>query len=290
MSDIIYHYCSVDTFALIVTNGTIRLSDITQSNDWSEIKWSVPIVKMAFKSLIEKVFKSKKYNSIKKSIFEIVDNYINLYFESNYKMVLACCFSEAKDLLSQWRGYADDGKGFSIGFSMMHLKDMLATNQNENYELLIGKIEYDEEVQKKDICNIVKLLEEYLLSFKNIDNFLENKKNYTELNDKIRDIFNKIFRKSILFKNPFFEEEKEWRIALIFNNDDFAEIKIEESNISFYKRDGSLIPYIDMKFCNKNCVVELIAGPKNKTCKITEFLAYNKYINVDLLKSKGSYR
>lgn len=26
------------------------------------------------------------------------------------------CFSERKDCLSQWRGYADDGKGMAIGF------------------------------------------------------------------------------------------------------------------------------------------------------------------------------
>lgn len=30
---------------------------------------------------------------------------------------LGFCLSEKPDLLSQWRGYADDGQGLSIGFN-----------------------------------------------------------------------------------------------------------------------------------------------------------------------------
>ena len=33
-----------------------------------------------------------------------------------YNVALGTCFSEERDLLSQWRGYANDGAGFSVTF------------------------------------------------------------------------------------------------------------------------------------------------------------------------------
>ena len=35
----IYHYCSLDTFAQIIKNKTIRLSDLNKTNDYMEKKW-----------------------------------------------------------------------------------------------------------------------------------------------------------------------------------------------------------------------------------------------------------
>ena len=39
MRDIVYHYCSIDTFFSIIHNSTLRLSDINKVNDYSERKW-----------------------------------------------------------------------------------------------------------------------------------------------------------------------------------------------------------------------------------------------------------
>lgn len=35
------------------------------------------------------------------------------------------CFSYQNDLLSQWRGYADDGRGAAIGFDLDVLKEVV---------------------------------------------------------------------------------------------------------------------------------------------------------------------
>lgn len=36
LPDVVYHYCSVETFYQIITNHTLRLSDIEKSNDFME--------------------------------------------------------------------------------------------------------------------------------------------------------------------------------------------------------------------------------------------------------------
>lgn len=44
---------------------------------------------------------------------------------SNFLMKTFCvCFSESKDKLSQWRGYAQDGKGIAIGFDRGVLEEL----------------------------------------------------------------------------------------------------------------------------------------------------------------------
>ena len=43
-SNIVYHYCSLDTFNLIISNKTLRVSDIRKSNDSEELLWYTKFV------------------------------------------------------------------------------------------------------------------------------------------------------------------------------------------------------------------------------------------------------
>lgn len=36
---VIYHYCSPEVFDLIITEGTIRLSNLDKTNDYMEEEW-----------------------------------------------------------------------------------------------------------------------------------------------------------------------------------------------------------------------------------------------------------
>ena len=57
--DVLWHYCSPETFELILTNKTIRLSDVTRCLDKQEIKYA----KNKYCSLLRKDIKpiSQKY-------------------------------------------------------------------------------------------------------------------------------------------------------------------------------------------------------------------------------------
>ena len=48
-----------------------------------------------------------------------------------------CLFSESKDKLSQWRGYAQDGKGIAIGFNKDVLEEL---NQISKFHTAFGKV------------------------------------------------------------------------------------------------------------------------------------------------------
>ena len=83
--------------------------------------------KKSFEEYYNKIFSYE----VKKSI----QNYINinkflaineLLKEKSKKIKrYICCFSGDGDLLSQWRAYADDGRGISVGFKKSQIKDFL---------------------------------------------------------------------------------------------------------------------------------------------------------------------
>ena len=60
---------------------------------------------------------------------------------SNFLMKTFCvCFSGSKDKLSQWRGYAQDGKGIAIGFDKELLEEL---NQISEFHIAFEKVIYD---------------------------------------------------------------------------------------------------------------------------------------------------
>ena len=118
---LIYHYCSMDTFNIIMKNKTLRLSDITKSNDSQEKL----LIYNHLKKAMTNAFKSL-HLTIKPEDSDGVGSYLSTAKKDLDEVVhqksLVICFSKAEDLLSQWRGYANDGRGFSIGFDLELLK------------------------------------------------------------------------------------------------------------------------------------------------------------------------
>ena len=123
---ILYHYCSVETLLSIIQNKTIWLSDASKTNDSSELKYIFDF----FTATVDVILESygNKYNDlIKEKVRKIINSTMEgLVYDkiriAKYKKNFICCFSEAKDLLSQWRAYANDGNGVAIGFSSDMLK------------------------------------------------------------------------------------------------------------------------------------------------------------------------
>ncbi len=106
--DILYHYCSNESFYLIVSSKSIHMSSLSLSNDKKEGK----LVTEVFMSIVNENDNNNIYKRQLKdkllALEQIVDG-------------VGFCLSEEGDLLSQWRGYADDASGVSIGFSRKNL-------------------------------------------------------------------------------------------------------------------------------------------------------------------------
>jgi len=51
--ELIYHYCSLETFVQIIKNKTIRLSDLDKTNDYMEKRWGMELLQEALKGELE---------------------------------------------------------------------------------------------------------------------------------------------------------------------------------------------------------------------------------------------
>ena len=106
---VLYHYCSTDSFYKIISDGMIKLSSLSFSNDSREGRLARDTIE---KLCIENKLSPDKTNHIK--------GVINLLEERTDSH--GFCLSERGDLLSQWIMYADDANGISIGFSKEYLR------------------------------------------------------------------------------------------------------------------------------------------------------------------------
>lgn len=308
----IYHYCSLDTFTKIVSGKTLRLSDISKSNDSTEINWITKYIKEVF---------IKSYNddnagyfktSLPIEIFEeLVDFNMKNFFSDEIRMYefFVCCFSEKSDLLSQWRGYADDGNGVSIGFDKEIIDNFVKLIDNRTIKssvIRVDKVVYKESEQRKIVKSIsldliAKLKEQIKLFSKNndIDRPLlssdDIKKNCLA---PFNNAFLKLFEESIFSKNIFFKEEAEWRICRYSEvNERVDEIKIsDEINISkvmYFNRRNDIVPYLNLFFdkMKSNFIKEVILGPKcNARIEDIETYLKSNGINSVVKRSEGTYR
>ena len=301
---IVYHYCSLDVFTKIISGKSIRLSDITKSNDSMEILWITKYIEEIFDEEFQKETEKTKYfkEDYPKDVFtELREHYSKEFFDEEQKLYsyFVCCFSEKGDLLSQWRGYADDGNGIAIGFDGDILKQIGKPSANDPISTDIfnfNKIEYSEYSQKTQIR---KIASDLITELKEV---AKSKPSDIKQNSMkaYNTCFLKLFNLSIFMKNPFFKEEQEWRICHwteITPKNKTSGIHINDgvtlSDIGYHQRRDDMIPHIDLSFekSSKSMIKEIIIGPK---CKVREndiktFLISNG-IDCQISKSKGTYR
>ncbi|TGM16527.1 DUF2971 domain-containing protein [Leptospira selangorensis] len=101
--DVIYHYCSLDSFTKIIESGSLFLTHHSGMNDRSD---SI----LFYEILIETAQKKAT-----KENFQILEKFIYTFY-LNIKDYFIASFSKKPDLLNQWKMYGDNGNGISIGF------------------------------------------------------------------------------------------------------------------------------------------------------------------------------
>lgn len=267
---ILYHYCPAESFKAIIENKTLRFCDLYHMNDMAELSHG----NLLFETLLKEAEMPEDIKDIIRNIHKELRDRI---------VMLSMSFSKDGDQLSQWRGYANDGKGFCIGFNACEL---------DNLPVNILKVEYDVEKQCALIWDAI-----------------------GKIIDKIRD---GLTEKNLLFiaelielfalmKNESFAEEKEYRLVSplgidmdkgtgVFN--DF--IHSDKYNnffcgdIAFRLVDNIPVPYVDIYYNrdNRKPIVEVIIGPKNMSTEfdIDLFLRTNNIYDVKISKSLSSYR
>lgn len=236
----IYHYCSIDTFMAIIQHKSLRLSDLNKTNDYMEKKWANKLISEVLKEKIEEygieinLEEDYWYDEQSSSHLQYFKNEIErvLYDE---RPILITCFSEEKDILSQWRAYGQDGTGVAIGFN-----NKIISLLDDKNDIIVKKIIYKEIKQKEKLGELIEATILYIRKMFKDDEF------------RIYDSFNMFFQEEFdvfcevlidyigqvgcTIKNPAFSEEKEVRIIYdphLPNREITGDIELNEANDYF---------------------------------------------------------
>lgn len=281
-----YYYCSLDTFLNILKSKEIYLSDPLKMNDKLEIKWYLDrLNEDSYKEVnIDSIFERMRMRSGLEFSFDDLINSIN---SKGQRSIYISCFSKNQDLLSQWRAYADDGKGVSIGFDLS--KFSIADN------ILIEEIIYTNDVVEGVRESDVEMVADTIRTV-----ISENK--ITDKQSQIDVFLHELMPILAKYKNPAFIEENE--VRLIYS-DDMKFEKIVEQHGAFKEKwsekklihdfrvinNSDITEFVRLAF-NPDCIAEICIGPK---CQLSEndVLTISKsLLGTELIisSSKSSYR
>lgn len=260
--EVLYHYCSNETFLSIIKSEQIWLSSLHSSNDTQE------------GLLIERIVDNLLANAdgateFKKMMFGM--------YNIAKAGALGFCLSEKDDLLSQWRGYADDGNGVSIGFSTKYL-NLKDTEENvPGYTL--HKVYYEEIEQSR-------LLSPFVDSIRQLNCEIESISIEQLLDKTIEELCAYLIAR-FKIKNRAFSEEQECRLISPY----ITNTKSGPEYVELRTLRDRLIPYRSYTI-EKNYIREIVLGPKNTTreADLKNYLQFQGFSKIDIRPSDASYR
>ena len=317
---LLYHYAGNQKGFSILESKSIRLSDIRKSNDYNELLLFYPDI---FYEILQ-VYREKPYDFKYEGLVgeKALTNLLNCTMDMISDSVdegdfsnFVLCFSEEADMLSQWRGYADDGKGISIGFS----KELLQQKCNEEKSVFrLEKVSYISEERRKKIVRAkavnanktLKGLRKWIVKNMTLDDASEDTDGLLGFN--FHGMIQYMMTDSLRYKQIGFREEKEWRLFLgdqaykdpkwvVGEGCDgvgprgFAEtLEYLRNKIEFSISDNNISPYVPLPFAElgEGFVKEVWIGPKSRIAKkdIELYLAKCGYNDVSVQFSQTSYR
>ncbi|GLQ91610.1 DUF2971 domain-containing protein [Dyella acidisoli] len=279
-----YHYCVPSTFHSIVSGRSLWLSSLSMSNDSMEGKLVSNIVSTLAKD-----------DKVEAKVLEEIKTIVGFY--EYVADGFGICLSVEGDLLSQWRGYAGDATGFSIGFNGLYLAQL--AEQQKDANIVVQRVIYDKQQQVdlvKPLYETIKkrvesgpLGEQDETSAEATESFgqalaYEEKLNKARVNLIQR--FGPTIPPSLFaMKSSAFAEEKEWRVI---------SLGVALGNCSFRVSGNKIVPYRSLALddLTQPAIVKVILGPKNPTPKrvVERFLENNGFKDVRVEQSTLTYR
>jgi hypothetical protein len=271
MDQVLYHYCSTQTGYAILQSRTFRLSPLSAANDSLEGK----VLGRIFGQLLRET-------SLPRGVVDVASVIVDGYPDSTEGFAL--CLSENGDLLSQWRAYARDGTGISIGFSSDFLmRDYGAVNFGKVfYELL--KVNYGETELRDSLIPIAQQVED---EFGSYGEFIALRDGLTR-QEALRALADSAAKAQGLFagrdeqsrallsqlietleplhfriygtKPKTFREECEWRLIRHRH-------RVSLPEMEYVASETSIRPYIPCLIADpaREAITEIIMGPKHQT-------------------------
>lgn len=282
-SDILYHYCSMDSFVNIIKNKSIWFGDLKSMNDPSEmflrnVNFPAYILALYNKEPFEFVH---EHNGYKNNMAEYLQpsqiEYSIMDGGKHSNSLFAFCLSNQCNDLSQWRLYGDNGCGVCLGFKKSTIEKFISNNDG----FYLQSVQYfkstKEVVEKiaKDILN-------------NLKTMYENNQN-EELEKYRLEYTHNLINEWPKYKVKDYSSENETRIVYklktsLMGNIDASKIAQEDKNIELRLKNNNLVEYVSVNLLDLG-LESITLGPTNGNNKEAINLLLAKH-DIDVKSSK----
>ena len=275
----IYHYTDHSGLKGILESGKLWFTDIFNLNDPSELRHGIA---RAAALLDKQVQDLPAYMRL------FATNFSTFAASSGPREIahfFTCSLSKDGDDLGQWRSYADNGRGFAIGFDGKRLE--AAIRSVSGVASSTFHVSYDETalgaLQQEFVGIVVEVLhrptpgltKEMLMPF---------------LRDLSVVFSTAIIRSALLFKHPGYRNEREFRLMQLFDEKG-------PPNIRYRSRPRSLVRYLELDWATPapEAIVSIIIGPAAARADAEQFIrdcqrAFRPSLQVTVSQSEIPYR
>jgi len=227
----LFHYTS---YAMeIVQTRCLRATNLKYSTDYTELRHGYELAQNIREELLASASSPTAKTFLKRRAKEALSHV------SERAEVFGFSLSESKADLSQWRSYASNGTGHVVGFRSDRLEAEMQALGDPNIEILLLKVLYDEELQKKGLKQIIQ----------KVTNSVE------EGDSKYDSARNLLMHASLLagqvapyivaFKREQFASEKEWRLV---GTDIVVKRPLNRPvTIKFRKSGHHIVPFVEFR-------------------------------------------
>jgi hypothetical protein len=213
---------------------------------------------------------------------------------------LGFCMSEDGDVLSQWRGYAEDGTGVAIGFSKGCLERMASAHPFDGF--VLQKVEYEAQEHEERLRPLFQELQRAIAA---------GALRPAELRERLaraikaaapvpvpdtsdpEGAFTELIKKCLsltahqyFLKASAFREEREWRLLSFL-------VGTGRSACEYRARGGRLVPYrsVDLSPAGPG-ISSVVLGPKHETPAeaVRAMLARSGFPETEVRRSSATYR
>ncbi|MDA1053512.1 MAG: DUF2971 domain-containing protein [Planctomycetota bacterium] len=245
-------------------------------NDSLEVQW--------FKNVSKSVVEEMKLRDLAlREFYEALDRDL---LEVPYQNVYCACFSQVRDDLSQWRAYADDGRGVAVKFDLERIQD---ANQDQVGDWLLDfhEVEYDVRGQELMAEDVIKMHSEALRD-----------EEFGSARDVAKSAYQYLSLIAPRCKNPAFKGEREIRLLVQSFTPNDTTIYDEAvfnfaKGLGIWERNGVLVPYTEVEIPTE-AISEVVLGPRfgglENEAAVKLLLTKYNFKTAQISTSEASYR
>lgn len=264
--DIVYQYTTLPGLMGMIASNEIWTTSVGYLNDRTEYVHGQSLYRRTIEEHLQHP-EDGKWKEVLRSLLPLLDK------PDPYDVFVACFTSEG-DQLSQWRGYAADGYGYSVGFATEGFGDI-------RNGVVPWNVIYDPEKQRR-FCDT--LLQRCMAEFSKMIvevGLILNPEAVAYL------LANAIEYTLPAFKHEGFREEREMRLFTLGKHE-------KDTQLKFRERNGLIVPRLPLTFgTGKLPIQEIIIGPNldfdKAAWSLNRFLQQSAYEHIEIRRSSVPY-